>query len=250
MQILLTRAAEDNAPLAARLRKAGHRVLEAPLLICAPLNAGPPPADDYQAIVFSSRHGVRHGAALVGDCSLPVFTVGARTAAAAREAGFTQVLSADGDGAALARLILGHCEARSGPLLHPAAKETRPGLRRALEGAGFRLDHLPVYDMKEAGHLPREAAALLHGGDIDLVLLYSPRAAGCFHGLALDVAGDQARKALMIAALSPAVAGAAAEGFGGAIVAAAPSERALLAAVRAHYGDGFLPEDGDDGSGG
>ena len=65
-----------------------------------------------EALVFTSAHGVAAFAAASRLRDLPAYCVGARTAEAARAEGFVDARSADGDAAALARLLAGAPETR------------------------------------------------------------------------------------------------------------------------------------------
>jgi uroporphyrinogen-III synthase len=108
--------------------------------------------------------------------------VGAGTAAAAKAAGFRQVLSADGDVAALAqRIAARRLELGDGAVLHPGAAEPAGDLVGDLTAAGILARSLTLYDSVEVAPDP----AFLDGlADIDVVLVQSPRAAKAL-GLAL-----------------------------------------------------------------
>ncbi len=67
-------------------------------LLSVRFHDGPPLAlDGAQAILATSANGVRALARRSRARDLPVFAVGPQTAEAAREAGFANVKSADGD---------------------------------------------------------------------------------------------------------------------------------------------------------
>ena len=79
--------------------------------------------------------------------------------------------------------------------------------------------------------LPAHVAALLDGGRVDAVLLYSPRTAAHF-AAQVDAAGID-RGGIALAALSPAVAGAAGSGWRAVAAAVTPDDTALFAAATA-----------------
>src|SRR5688572_2316006 len=100
MRLLVTRPGPDNARTAATLRQMGHDVMLAPMLrieTIADADLGPPPC---AAILLTSANGAR---ALAGHPrlpelkALPVLAVGKTSAETARDAGFTDVTSANGD---------------------------------------------------------------------------------------------------------------------------------------------------------
>jgi len=144
----------------------GHEPVVQPVLMAHPL---PITVDlgGVVALAFTSRNAV---AAFAHEClrrDLPVFAVGEATAADARDAGFHEVISADGDVVALAALI---AERRpSGVVLHPAAAEPAGDLAGALAASGVAVRTLAIYETVETG--------LAAPCDIEAVLIHSPRAA-------------------------------------------------------------------------
>lgn len=235
MHLLLTRPAGDNELLARRLRAAGHRVSIAPMLDIRSL--GSAPLDDSAAagLVLGSANAVRHGAARLTRRDLPVWCVGPATADAARTAGFHDIRTGGGDGTELARLIVTQANPADGPLLYPCGKERRPEPERGLARAGFRIIAVPVYEACEVATLPGAVAEALARGDIEVVLLYSPRTARHFCAL---VAAD-VRARLGFAVLSPAVARELGPDRRRAVTAGAPDEESLLATLAAAKGADF-----------
>ncbi|QUS36451.1 uroporphyrinogen-III synthase [Falsirhodobacter algicola] len=190
--------------------------LAEPEVLCPEL----PPAD---GLIFTSA---RAASALGGRCpALRAWCVGARTAEAARAAGFDAV-SADGDAEALIALLL---KARpDGVLLHARGEETRGDVAARLTAAGLRVAEAVVYRMAPKP-LSEEAKALLFNAAEVIVPLHSPASARRF---AMAAAGARAR--LRLACLSPAVAAAAPPAAETRIAARpdAPSMHALVTAMQ------------------
>src|SRR6185436_14000128 len=97
MRLLVTRPEPDATRTAETLRGRGHEVLLAPLLSMQAIAAKV--VGQYDAVLMTSANAARS----VSDhprvaefARLPCLTVGARTAEAARAAGFGDVASADG----------------------------------------------------------------------------------------------------------------------------------------------------------
>jgi uroporphyrinogen-III synthase len=196
-----------------RGRALGLEPVKAPLFEIRPLPWEAPPPDDYDGVLLTSAHAARQaGPALRSFTHLPCYAVGEATAGAAREAGFTRVEARESDGAA-ALASAGAAGARR--LFHPCGRD-----HLALGQAGIKVDRRIVYAAEAADRLP--AAALDALERRALVLLHSPRAAALF-GL---LAGKRAPVA--VAAISPAAAEAAGEGWALKAVAAAPRDEALL----------------------
>jgi uroporphyrinogen-III synthase len=134
-----------------------------------------------QAILLTSAHAVR--ALDEAARRLPVFTVGAATAAAARRAGCDRVISAEGAGEDLARLVLRSCRPDGGALLHLSGEKVSAEPADSLAAAGFALRRQTVYRAKRARALTPGTIAALRGGKIGAVLLFSPRTARIFVAL-------------------------------------------------------------------
>jgi uroporphyrinogen-III synthase len=212
VDILVTRPLPGGDATARRLRALGHRVTLAPLMATEAV-AWSPPATPPSAIMLTSGFAAR-----LSDASafhtLPTFAVGAATARAAHDAGFTDVR----DGGGTAQALLDRAAAAGfGDILHLAGADrvavTLP--------AGLRVTTCIVY---RARLLPLDAAPVA-----DWVLLYSPRAAAHF-AAEVDRTG-QTRAGIAIAAISAAALAAAGPGWRAARAAAHPDEDALLAAI-------------------
>ncbi len=175
MHVLITRPQADAEALARALEARGHSTLIAPLLTIEPIPGAVPDLEGVQAIVLTSANAVP---ALSGtDPGRPVFVVGEATARAARAAGCGDVRAAGGDAASLARLIIGQCRPTAGAVLHLAGAEVRPGLAEALRAAGFELRRQAVYRAVAARGLAPSVIEAIQSGEIDAVLLFSPRSA-------------------------------------------------------------------------
>ncbi len=189
MKLLVTRPLPDAEATAERLRGLGHEVMVQPLLRTEllPLAATVDPA----ALAVTSRNGVRALAAWPEAKAwrqLPLFAVGEATAAAAREAGFVDVRSANGDGVALADLIVATRTPADGRILYPAAADRSPLVEQRLSAAGFSVDTVVAYRMVPADVLNDAIVDALTAGELDGALLYSRRSAEIFVGL-VDRAG-------------------------------------------------------------
>jgi uroporphyrinogen-III synthase len=200
MRLLVTRPEPDAERTAAQLRALGHDVVVQPLLTMETL---PPPdaVEDPGAVILTSRNGARALASWPRAArwhSRPVFAVGSATAEAASEAGFTDIRPADGDGAALARLIIGTFDRGDGKLLYAAAEIRSPTMEEALDEAGFEVKSVTAYRMVAARALDPPVARSVASGQIDGVLLYSRRSAAVFLELVvkagLTAALDDARR--------------------------------------------------------
>lgn len=236
MRLLLTRPSEDSAPLAERLAGMGHEAVISPLMEIVFLPDTDLRLDGVQALLATSSNGVRALAAhpLAAEAQrLPLFAVGDATARTAREAGFADVRVAGGDVEALAALVRENLEAGAGRLVHVAGRDRAGDLKAALNADGFGVEVVVLYAAKAAKALVPEARSALGAGELDAVLLYSPRTARIYVDLVRTAGEDTlaAARKLHHLCLSRAVA-AALEPLGLAParvrVATKPCQAALL----------------------
>jgi len=241
MRILVTRPREDADGLVAALTARGHDVLLEPLLTIVPRAAvdWPPGHERAQALLVTSANGVRAFARADPRRDLPVYAVGAASAAAAGEFGFRAVVSAEGNVDDLAALVRRRLDPAAGPLLHSAAATPAGDLQGALAVADFTVLRAVLYDARPAEALSPESTRAINEGSIDAVTLFSPRTAAAFASL-MEAAG-LAPACWQIAALclSPAVASEIAGlTWRRVVVAARPEQAALLAALDGLAGGG------------
>ncbi|MBB4631554.1 uroporphyrinogen-III synthase [Sphingosinicella soli] len=217
-RVLITRPHPGAGETAARILALGHEPVVAPLFeITARQWAAPAAMPD--AVMFTSAAAPREGGpAMASFLALPCFCVGARTAAAARLAGFTDVRAPDvDDGGALLAAI---AAAGKVSVLHLCGLE----IAGYAPPPGLRLDRRVVYGASLHGWTDEERETA-RGADVALV--YSPRG-----GEALAAALGAGRSNVRLAAISRNAASAAGDGWAARAVAARPEEDALFAAAK------------------
>ncbi len=222
--LLITRPHAQAQETAARLSAAGWRCLFAPLLTIEALDWTLPPAPP-QAVLLTSGNAVEALAASGLARALPVYAVGARTAARVREQGFAHVYSAEGDAAALVALVTQQCAPGLGALLHLSGDVVAGQLAARLSAVGFWVEQRIVYRALPQKTLPEEVHRALVAGEVVGVLLYSPRSAAILARLLVQ---PSARAALSLYCLSPAIAAAAGPGWRSVLSAPHPDENSLL----------------------
>jgi uroporphyrinogen-III synthase len=186
VRVLLTRPEAEAQRTATALRARGHEVIIAPLLRIeimpdAELGDGP-----WAAILVTSANAVRAIAghrrrgALLG---VPAFTVGRHSARDMRDAGFTDVVSANGNVNDLANLVAMRLKPATAPLLYLAGEQRSGDLAGLLRGRDFAVQTVLVYRAVAAETLPRHAGDALAAG-IDAVLHFSRRSAEAYVSVA------------------------------------------------------------------
>ncbi|WP_316230341.1 uroporphyrinogen-III synthase [Bradyrhizobium sp. SZCCHNR1051] len=185
MAVLVTRPAPDNERTASALRARGFEVLLAPMLRFEPVALPPDAGRDAAGVIVTSSNALRAAAPQLRGSALlrlPLFAVGDRTAAAAREAGFTQVISAAADATALRDLIAdsGVVVDAKATLLYLAGADISRDLASELAERGFDVVTQTVYRMAPVAALPRDVCAAFAANRIEAVLHYSRRSAAAF----------------------------------------------------------------------
>ena len=230
MRLLVTRPQAEAERTAQALRRLGHKVVLAPMLQIEPVQASLD-AGRWSAIMMTSGNAARaiaqHSArtALAG---LPVFAVGRQTAVAAREAGFADVVSAEGDAGDLAQLVRTRAS-KHGPLLYLAGSDISRDLAGELAKSGIAVETVVIYRAEAVGALPDDAREALASGALDGVLHYSRRSANIFLDCVAEPRLRDAARPLIHYCLSRRVAEPlAGQGFADVRVASGPQEAAML----------------------
>ena len=218
----VTRTQPAAEATAERVRALGFQPLVRPLLEVQPLGEGPIETAGAAAIVFTSANAVEAFAARSNERALRAFAVGDATAGAARAAGFTAVLSAEGDVAALAGALIARRRELTGGVLYPSAAEPSQDLAALLAPSGLAVRRVPLYETTEARIAPALIARL---PDIDAVLLHSPRAG---RALAALLAEHPAPHMLAVCISPQTAAPLAGAQLAGLLAASAPNEASLL----------------------
>lgn len=221
LRVAITRAEPEASRTAARVRARGAEAIVAPLIAIVPCGYDTN-TEGAQAIIFTSTNGVRAFPDARGARDRLVLTVGDATAEAAREAGFNDVRSADGDVNALVALAKRELDPARGKLIHIAGDHVAGDLGGELRAAGFSVERRLAYASVAAAPLP---PAL--NGPLDIVLFHSPRAAQRFIELGAPNAAN-----LVAGCMSAAIADAAGKvSWKRIITAPRPREDDLLAAT-------------------
>lgn len=217
MKLLVLRPEPGASATAARIVAAGHQPDLMPLFRLAPIYWSAPKPSLYDALLLTSGNAVRLAGARLGDlAALPAYAVGEATARAALTAGLNVRTTGTAGVAALLPLA------------------TQAGDKRLLWLAGrdhIMLEPLPgmaidIAIVYESEALPSPPDFIERVAEADAVLLHSPRAAAHF-GWLCDRSGV-ARNGVTLAALSPAIAEAAGEGWAALFTAESPNDASLL----------------------
>src|SRR5450759_676019 len=237
--VLVTRPHPDDETTATSLRARGFEVLRAPVLRFEPVAFRDDGEAHYGAVVVTSANalrGIEHQLKGHRLLELPLFAVGEHTASAARRAGFTHVISANGDATSLLDSVLARVKAKelkkASTLLYLAGEDRARDLASELDERGLRVVTQTTYRMIPVGSLPYEVCDAFAANRVEAVLHYSRRSARAF----LDAAGaggvEISALAIAQCCISAAVASVVRDaGATQVMVAASPDENALFEAL-------------------
>lgn len=205
MRVLVTRPLPDGERTAAALHARGHQVLLAPLMKVRPL-----PADlsgEWSAVIVSSANALRglDPKQIAPLKSLPLFAVGERTAAMARDAGFSDIRSAAGGAGDLVRLVAERYANQKAPHLYLVGEDRAADLGDELAQRGIPTRTMVVYKNVTTG-FPPELIRALTDGAIDAVFHFSRRSAENYIAGAKDAGLAKAAAQPQHICLSPQVA--------------------------------------------
>jgi uroporphyrinogen-III synthase len=239
MAILVTRPQPDNAATVAALRAKGFAVLPAPMLRFEPVAFQDDSDARYGAVIVTSANALRAAEgqpAMNRLKQLPLFTVGERTAETAREIGFSNVISADGDATALRDLMVASVRVKklkkTDTLLYLAGADLARDLAGELGERGFSVVTQTTYRMVPIVSLPRDVCDAFASSGVEAVLHYSRRSARAFLDAARAGGVEISALAIPQCCLSEAIASIVRDaGATQVMVARAPDEKALFEAL-------------------
>lgn len=252
MRLLITRPAEDAAPLVKMLKAQGHECVLSPLLSIVAEDAGAKDlaahkVKDIQALIVTSANGVRAFAKADKRRSFKVMAVGDASAQAATSAGFKSVETASGDVDTLASLIKEKCAPKKGKLLHIAGSKVAGDLKGLLEKDGFVYERIILYRADKADRLSLTIQKEIRMSLIDGVLLYSPRTGASFVELLEKSGLKNHAKNMVVYGLSAAVRSKIKDvAWKDVKIAASPDQDALLACIQETKDETMTPPKKED----
>ncbi|QCB56691.1 uroporphyrinogen-III synthase [Sphingopyxis sp. PAMC25046] len=221
--LIVTRPEPGNAATALRAGAMGFEVHAVPLFAARPLDWRAPAAEDFDALLLTSAFAARLGGPEITRLrGLPVHAVGEATARAAEAAGLTVARTGTADAQ---QLLDAMTSQNIQTILWLCGRD-----RSEFDARGAAITALPCYAVDPLPP-PVEWAGLITAPAV--LLAHSARAARRI----ADLVGA-ARAHLSIAAISPAVAAAAGEGWRDVAVAERPDDVAILAQARALWHKG------------
>ncbi len=237
MRVLIIRPELQAKQTAGKLAALGHDAVIFPLF--RPSHDLPHLLDalksTYSALAITSAEAVRClqelGPALQPYLSRTLFTVGKATARLAREAGFTDVVSAGGHGNDLAGVVAGYAAgARGGrPILYLASARRSGLFEETLKDNDVDCVTAEIYDMQPVPYTIEQQQALLVSRPVDAVFFFSRENAKAFFGLDVFQQSKEALRKTLFFCLSRNIAEIVPEALrNSAVISLNPDEDELI----------------------
>jgi uroporphyrinogen-III synthase len=215
------------------LKRYGVPALASPVMRGTALAHALPDPAGYDGVIFTSRHAVDaiwqspEAAAWVKK---PAFVVGTATAAAARDAGFSKLITGNGGGAGLIapiRQASASFGVATGRLVWPSAVDISFDMAAALPD--FDIERVPVYQMVAAAGFTPAITNALDGRKVTAVIAMSPRSIQLFRAAIAAAGQDAVLASISLIAGSNAIASAAGSGWKKVYTAHHPRRSRLMA---------------------
>ncbi len=220
-RLLVTRPELAASETAAALRAVGYQVLVSPALIATAIKPRDLILPKQTTLIVTSPQAARFLKTWQTLHTYKVLAVGTQTAALLKSAGFTRVIDAGGDAAAILKLT---AQQRPQTYRLLGAPSTGRSLEAALQAQGHTAKRVLIYRIEPAQQLNADAKTAFARGGITHVLFYSARTAQSFLALVPTIN----LKPVTALCISETVVKAARAGhFGKVLVAAHPTAEAL-----------------------
>ena len=209
MRIIVTRPQPEASRLKEVLEAEGCEAFVEPLLSVSFDDGDPIETEGVQAVVVTSRNGLRalaRRAELLDLRGLPLFAVGRATANEARHMRFEHIVVGTGTAHDLVPKIAAALDPAMGMILHLAGDVLAGDLAGELEQQGFRVDQPVVYRQVTARELSPALVLGLRERQFDGVILMSPRTADVWVRLVVAAGMVDSVRTLTHYCLSAAVA--------------------------------------------
>lgn len=245
---LIIRPQPDADRDVALLERYGVPALASPSMIGITQQNKLPDPNGFSGVILTSRNAIDSFTTL-GHASvsvwtkMPAFVVGAASAAAARDVGFSNIFMGTGGGAGLVPEICRYMISKKGkqntgnlPLFWPSAVEISFDMVAALAGHGILVQQLPVYQMIANDGLDTLTRDKIGQGAIAAVVAMSPRSIQIFQKNLYAAGKGSSLAGMALIAGSVAIAAAAGDCWQTVYVARQPRRSRILAiAVLRHH---------------
>jgi len=180
MHILLTRSLEDSYEIILKFQRLGHKVSHMPVIDIKKIDYENLKFSEFKGIIFTSSNAIKCLNVSSIDKNINCFCVGSVTERKARNVGFQNVYSADGNVNNLKELILQNFSQKDGKLLYVSGEIISVSLDKDLISDGYSLQRLVNYSADPIEELNQKFIDELKSSMPDIVYVYSQNSAKNF----------------------------------------------------------------------
>ena len=180
MHILLTRPLEDCSEMILKFKSLGHQVSHLPLLSIDKINYDQIDFSNYGGIIFTSANAVKFLNLKQIDKKIFCFCVGNATEKKARESGFQNVITAEGNVNNLKELVLQNFNQKDGGLIYVSGEVVSTDLDQQLIKEGYKIDRVINYKTTHNQKFDEKFVTDLKLNIPDMVYIYSQNSAQSF----------------------------------------------------------------------
>ncbi|WP_353289300.1 uroporphyrinogen-III synthase [Wolbachia endosymbiont (group A) of Paraperithous gnathaulax] len=181
--ILLTRPLLDSFNTRNILRKYGYKVFIEPVFTIKYLNPDIS-AYEFDVVISTSKNSVKALSQICKEDDFPIITVGNSTMQAAKNLGFSDIISADSNVDGLISFIKAHYS-NAIKFLYIRGQEVSCNLKKRLSEEDFNVREVVLYKTIIKRNLTNRCKNLLLDGKIDSVAFFSSQTARIFCSLVL-----------------------------------------------------------------
>ena len=180
MHILFTRPLADCSNMMLKFKSLGHQVSHLPLLNIEKMNYEEINFSDYGGIIFTSANAVKFLDLKKLDKNIICFCVGDLTEKKARNFGFQNTISAEGNVLNLKELILQNYKFKNKPLLYISGEIISADLDQQLINEGYFVKRIINYRVSYNENFDENFINELKLNIPDIVYIYSQNSASSF----------------------------------------------------------------------
>lgn len=180
MHILLTRPLDDCKELIIKFKSLGHKVSHLPVISVNAIKYVEPNYNEFKGIIFTSSNAIKNLNTSKIDKNIQCFCVGSSTEKNAKESGFQNIFSAEGNVNNLKEIILQNFDKKNGSLIYISGELISYNLDKDLISEGYLVKRLVNYTVTPIMEIKEEFIKDIKLIIPDIVFIYSESSARNF----------------------------------------------------------------------
>ena len=183
MHILLTRPLEDSKDLIMRFKELGHQVSHLPVITIEKKDYEDPNYNEFKGIIFTSSNAIKNLDISKINKDIFCFCVGNATEKIAKEKGFQNIFTAEGNVSNLKEIIIQNFDPQNGNLLYISGELVSYELDKELKLEGYYVKRIINYSVSSNEELSNEFVGQLKTSIPEIVFIYSENSARSYLNL-------------------------------------------------------------------